>query len=1009
MAVSTGRLSPVILALVLAISLALFGCIEQLQQFTGGTTPAADTFGSQLEALNGDIYAAKDYAAIANLTSRVLAMETEAAANPGYQKYAPLIQAQRGALQLANATLLYGDTTGAIAKSGIDCPKDYSAITAHLRSVNSTRQSALPKANSYLAGNPASSVRLLITLINSTDTEGMYLFATLLGEEYAYRCPGTETPAKTYATPLTESEAVKLVVDELVGSGGYYVYSIGKPLDAGTVVSVSGPGGGATERTMSAKTWFFMLDKTPEASWSHDVRFVYVDAATADYQVTDEVFNPVIGGVDYWLSFESRLNTTWIAYPKNPAFKTNASFSPPFRTFVDGKLYVYQMGAVTNAPAGTDCSTLDCCKGVGKNKALVVIGDDQDLFHKDGQTMYDFLTHTRGLSADDVTYLTANKDGPESDGITSLKTLAAAIDKLASESECCDRIFIYITGHGNNYTMYEFKNKATGKILLYTREGALSLSAREWSPTGRFYNNHLIDVNPYKVEAMPDGTNVSRGSRDGGEMWAANIGVMLDKIKSCYATVMYDSCHSGPAGPMLAGRGRTIMTTSGAGSSWGYSEEGGAGAGGAWNSLWILAHGTFSDEADANNDGVVSDREAYDFANREINSALTGTGLTQKGTWTDPRPPCKCCDVVCNDKTKYLCVVAEGNGTVDPKCKKIGDYCGPLTVQPNEANVTEQPLTAGACGDGVKVAPEECDKNDSQCPKYRYCDTKTCTCKQYPLICGDGHIAAGESCDPKASPTGCPENEVCDAYCRCAQPAATCGDGQLGGLEQCESGIPCTDTSLWCNLVTCQCGQATGGTTTGGGTTGGETTPQIPGGGGTTTPQPYCGDGTVNSNEQCESDSQCSSGYHCSGCSCIQNPAVCGDGTVNGNEQCDPQASPVGCGSGGVCSSGCRCVYPPTLNCGQICGYTSGASPFQGTFTTSQQCLDYVSGSYAPRACYLTCTYAYLYTVSNIAGSASCCCGMMKAFPCSDCPGQNPQCPGQSTCTANAPSWYSPP
>lgn len=140
-----------------------------------------------------------------------------------------------------------------------------------------------------------------------------------------------------------------------------------------------------------------------------------------------------------------------------------------------------------------------------------------------------------------------------------------------------------------------------------------------------------------------------------------------------------------------------------------------------------------------------------------------------------------------------------------------------------------------------------------------------------------------------------------------------------------------------------------------------------------------------------------------------KRPHTAGDGTVNGNEQCDPEATPSGCNEPAVCGSRCTCISPPSLDCDYICSQTSGAQSFGKAYTTSSACLNAVKAYHGSTMCYLTCTYAYLYTAKNIAGSTSCCCGMKKMFQCSDCPGQNPQCPGQDTCDRNAPSWYSPP
>jgi hypothetical protein len=957
---------------------------------------------------------AKTVSQIDTLYAKVTALKAEVA-DTQYTEYLALADAQLSTLKVLNASLMHSTEQALIASKGIDCEKDYSSIQSILQAANSTKKSAISTINSYINTNPNSTANLLLITLNNIDTEGMYLFGDLIIDEQNTMCLIDTTPAKTYTLPLNEDEATNLVVDEIVKEGDWFVYSVGAALPKGTLVSVRSTYG-QINRTLETETWFFMLDSTPAAHFAHPVKFVYIDAATGDYSVTDELFNPVIDNIDYWYSIESRLNDAWIVYPENPVFDknitVNLSESDPFQ---NGLLYVFPL-AVASPPAGTLCTEIDCCEGVGSDKGLIMTGNDQSFFHTDTQNMYEHMKGKMDMSAGDITYLTAKAGVPESDGITTLESFKKAIEDLAKDTECCDRVFIYMTGHGINVTFWKFKDKKTGEIALFNRAATIAVNKTKYEYTGYVQRHHNIDVNPYKEEAKPGGGKVETGSKKGGEMWADEIGVLLDKIKSCYVTVMYDSCHAGYAVPWLAGKGRTIITTSNKGSSYVYPKSGPdkKSPGGIFNTLYIMAYGVFKDSADANNDGSITPKEAYDYANKYTDDVSKAHhNKAQKGTYTPPKPPCVCCDVVCNESTSYLCTVIEGNGTIDPLCKKVGDYCGPTTTGiddnitlPNiTENITENwtpetgdGITVGGggegipvvCGDGNKSATEECE-TDKDCPQYRYCEK--CACKQYPMICGDGNIAAGEDCDPKATPTGCSEGLECSGDCVCTEPINYCGDGILSPLEECDVGIGC-DSGETCNLGSCTC----------------EKTP--------TEPPPtegYCGDGTVQSNEQCESSSQCSSNQVCSNCQCIDvTVEYCGDGEVNGGEECDPNASPDGCYGSAVCSGGCTCVNPPNLDCESICSYTSGAQSFGGGTGSSQECSSTVSNYYMPgKDCYTTCTYSWYYAVSNIAGTSSCCCGMKKEFPCTNCPCVKPCDPGcpdpESTCAANAPSWYVPP
>jgi hypothetical protein len=1022
-----------IILVIAILAIAGYFLYPYVMQATTQVTPETDPFGEKFEKLNSDIAKADSISKVNSLYSEVSALK-ENVSGTKYTKYLALADAQLSVLSVVNASLVFDSEQSTYLSKGVNCSRDYSSLLTFFSAANSTKAAANSSLNTYVSNNPNSTASVLIMVLEGIDTDGMYLFAELIPDEQEYLCLKTETPAKAYTLPLNESEAALLAADE-VWSSGAYIYSIGESLPSGSEVSVKRLDGTWNNRTLDSDTWFFMIDESPSALWSHEVKFVFIDAKTANYSVSDEAYYPVIDGISYWSSYESRMNETWVIYPENSTLDANASTSPKSTLYMDGHLYTWPL-AIASVPAGTDCSKIDCCEGVGKDKALVVAGNDEKLFHNDAGSMYTFLKAGRKMSAGDITYLTAKSGVPESDGVTNLASLKAALEALAKDTECCDRVFIYLTGHGNNITMWLYKNKKTGRGRWFARGPALALNRSEWDFGRRRANFHHIDINPYEKEKKPDGKVVERGDKGGGFMWAEDIGAMLDKIKSCYVTLMYDSCHSGPAAPWLAGRGRTVMTTSNVGSSWGIGGKG------VFNTQWIYAQGMFADEADTNNDGKVTDKEAFDYANKETKHKVKKkTGKDQSGTWTDPKPPCVCCDVPCNASTNYYCVVTEGNGTISPLCKKVGDYCGP-TITDNITNVTEnittpnitengtpgtgggitvgggENLTVSVCGDGNKTGTEQCEA-DSDCPKYRYCDKKTCVCKQYPLICGDGKIAAGEECDPQASPTGCTEGLVCDGFCICREPANYCGDGILSATEECDVGIGC-DTGYTCDMGSCTCEESTEPPPTEG----------------------YCGDGKVEGNEECESASDCGSGYSCtnclcvetttcgdgeitgseecdpnasptgcdsgyscaSNCKCVQTPTYCGDGEVNGAEECDPNASPTGCGSGEGCTGDCRCIGPPDPDCESACAQLTG-STLLGEFSDAGQCTVELAKTYWPgKTCYVNCWWVKALGYGNVAGYTYCCCGIKKEFPCDDCPGENPYC-DESLCAANKPSW----
>jgi hypothetical protein len=79
------------------------------------------------------------------------------------------------------------------------------------------------------------------------------------------------------------------------------------------------------------------------------------------------------------------------------------------------------------------------------------------------------------------------------------------------------------------------------------------------------------------------------------------------------------------------------------------------------------------------------------------------------------------------------------------------------------------------CGDGVIIAPEQCDPPDGTT-----CDAN---CQNIPR-CGDGNIDPGEECDP-------PNTATCDANC---QLLPVCGNGIVETGEQCD-GTTCSVTN----------------------------------------------------------------------------------------------------------------------------------------------------------------------------------------------------------------------
>ena len=157
-------------------------------------------------------------------------------------------------------------------------------------------------------------------------------------------------------------------------------------------------------------------------------------------------------------------------------------------------------------------------------------------------------------------------------------------------------------------------------------------------------------------------------------------------------------------------------------------------------------------------------------------------------------------------------------------------------------------------------------------------------------------------------------------------------------------------------------------------------------------PEALCGDGILTPPEQCEVGIDCPEGYECDDCMCYYYEIVqeCGDGVREGTEECD--GTDMGdCSEDDVCSEGCTCVSPPSLDCKVICGEMNLLTILGHGYETVEDCQEAASEGEEP--CYTKCILAGFYRVDNIAGWDSCCCKKKEMFPCTDECTKCPECP----------------
>ena len=167
------------------------------------------------------------------------------------------------------------------------------------------------------------------------------------------------------------------------------------------------------------------------------------------------------------------------------------------------------------------------------------------------------------------------------------------------------------------------------------------------------------------------------------------------------------------------------------------------------------------------------------------------------------------------------------------------------------------------CGDGVAMAPEQCDDGDDD-------DTDVCTSACKLPACGDGFVQGGEGCDDG------PGNAD-DGTCTLACALAACGDGNVqAGVEACDDGnlVDGDGCSAECGVEACGNGVVEG--------------------------SEKCDDGNLSEVDDCKTD--------CTRAKCgdlvvavdATEPEECDDGNTDEADGCNSKCTLSGCGDGFV-------------------------------------------------------------------------------------------------------------
>jgi hypothetical protein len=134
---------------------------------------------------------------------------------------------------------------------------------------------------------------------------------------------------------LSKQEAVKLLVDEIIKPATLnhtlYAFTLDAPLKRGNKVApwLPEPVPANVEkfpyliyRNIERLEWFFWIDDVPRALYSHDTRFVFIDAKTGAIHLNEERWWPVLNGISLWTSPTEYWNPNNWAYTndQNPFY-----------------------------------------------------------------------------------------------------------------------------------------------------------------------------------------------------------------------------------------------------------------------------------------------------------------------------------------------------------------------------------------------------------------------------------------------------------------------------------------------------------------------------------------------------------------------------------------------------------------------------------------------------------------------------------------------------------------
>jgi hypothetical protein len=338
--------------------------------------------------------------------------------------------------------------------------------------------------------------------------------------------------------------------------------------------------------------------------------------------------------------------------------------------------------AIADGPA-SECP----CGKPSKLYSIIVQGYNSSSFEKNTDNIHNAAVgmggknnnSDRGGASDNTIYIgQPTNTGSDVDYDTSKARIKKAFENVKAKMQCCDKLFVYVTGHGGLYCKVTWENRITGAQSEEKKETECpKVGDTSWG----IWRAVKVEKDTYMT-------------LDGEWLWGEELGQLLNTIDSCNMYIYLQACHSAGAMDWLKGKGRTIGTSADEDlSSWGRE-----GIGSDTTNAFIKG---LNGEAgsDLNGDGKTSIEEAMQHAQNTY-AGKTDASVNSNPQYWRSTEECRCPEEICGPPGVAIGDgggVAIGNGT-----RPANDTVGNGTVA---GNGTVGDGTAEGIGDDIFGGP----------------------------------------------------------------------------------------------------------------------------------------------------------------------------------------------------------------------------------------------------------------------------------------------------------------